>query len=172
MDYPALFDARINERVEKTVVQIGGGTANADKGWLNIDPVHGTGWGLRKAQEVPWMLADNSVDLILAAHVMEHIPAGEDRINVMNEAHRVLKLGGLFCIVVPLIANESAGLLYFPAIADPTHVSFWMMSSFSYFDGTNAPNAEYGIKRWKTNSWDTERYMWEGRWVGSPVKSR
>jgi SAM-dependent methyltransferase len=166
---PAAFAERLESK-NATVLEIGGGSANVEKGWMNIDPVHGQGHFKRPAQDVPWPLADSSVDLILAAHVMEHIPAGQPRIDVMNEAHRVLKPDGLFCIIVPLLCNENIGLTFFTAIADPTHVSFWVMSSFAYFDGTMKANAEYGIKQWKTSSFDTERFTWEGRWLASPVK--
>ena len=86
-----------------------------------------------------------SVDAIRASHVMEHIPAGADRIAVMNEAHRVLKPGGVFEIRVP---NCLSGTWH--AFADPTHVSFWCIPSFHYFDGRFAANADYGIKCWST----------------------
>ncbi|SOE67679.1 hypothetical protein SAMN05446589_3103 [Streptomyces sp. OV198] len=91
---------------------------------------------------------------------MEHIPAGQERIDVMNEAHRVLKPCGTFEIIVPLAST-------WRAIADPTHVSFWCMESFRYFDGLHGADADYGIKLWET----VELYVedgWEGHWLGKP----
>jgi predicted SAM-dependent methyltransferase len=124
-------------------IEIGGGTL-APPGWTNLDPVHGTDGWKRRAQDGPWPAADGSVDEILASHVMEHIPAAEPRIFVMNEAHRVLRPGGVFTVRVP---NAAQG---WHAYADPTHVSFWVLESFHYFDGLKAAHADYGIRPWTT----------------------
>lgn len=127
-----------------TSIEIGGGHL-VQAGWINLDSRNGQGEWRRLAQETPWPTADDSVDAIRAAHVMEHIPAGEPRIAVMNEAHRVLKAGGVFEIRVP---NCLSGTWH--AFADPTHVSFWCLESFHYFDGLFAANADYGIRPWTT----------------------
>lgn len=125
-------------------LEIGGGTL-APAGWENLDPVHGTGEWKRYAQSTPWPVEDGSVAMIRASHVMEHITAeNRIRILVMNEAHRVLMPGGVFEIRVP---NAAVG---WHAYADPTHVSFWVVESFHYFDGTKAAHADYGIRPWTT----------------------
>jgi hypothetical protein len=92
---------------------------------------------------------------------MEHIPAGQSRIDVMNESHRVLAPGAVFEIVVPFMVGT------WHAIADPTHVSFWCLESFHYFDGVFAANADYGIKMWTTLSLEVVN-GWEGHWKGTP----
>ena len=125
-------------------IEIGGGHL-VQAGWVNLDPVNGTGEWRRPAQEVPWPVADGGVEAIRAAHVLEHIPAGEPRLAVMNEAHRVLRPGGVFEVRVP---NALSGTWH--AFADPTHVSFWCVESFHYFDGLFAANADYGIRPWET----------------------
>ncbi len=125
-------------------LEIGGGTLSGS-GWTNLDSRNGHGEWLREAQSVPWPTGDGTVDTIRASHVMEHIPAGQPRIDVMNEAHRVLKHGGVFEIRVP---NALSGTWH--AFADPTHVSFWCLASFHYFDGSFAANADYGIRPWTT----------------------
>lgn len=156
-------------------IELGGGTIRIDPGCFNLDPVHGQGEWKRKAQDIPWPTGNNSIGNMRASHVMEHIPAGQDRIDVMNEAWRVLIPGGTFEIIVPfLIVPFSLGTAEFPgpmwtAIADPTHVSFWCVESFAYFDGKMEPDADYGIKKWHTESL-TIRNGWEGRWAGVPVK--
>lgn len=125
-------------------LEIGGGTL-VPAGWTNLDSRNGDGPWRREAQDVPWPTGDNTVDAMRASHVMEHIPAGQLRIDVMNEAHRVLKPGSVFEIRVP---NCLSGTWH--AWADPTHVSFWCLASFHYFDGSFAANADYGIKTWST----------------------
>lgn len=125
-------------------LELGGGYLTA-AGWVNLDPVHGIGEWQRPAQSVPWPTGDSTVDYMRASHVMEHIPAGAERLAVMNEAHRVLRTGAVFEIRVP---NALSGTWH--AFADPTHVSFWCLESFHYFDGSFAANADYGMKPWST----------------------
>lgn len=141
-------------------VDIGGGTIPAP-GYTNLDPVHGVGEFKRRIQDgIP--CGDGELDAARASHVMEHIPAGSadgERIWVMNEVWRALKPGGKFEIIVPLLVGT------WHAVADPTHVSFWVKESFHYFDGLFAANAAYGIHLWETESLDVMD-GWEGHWVG------
>jgi ubiquinone/menaquinone biosynthesis C-methylase UbiE len=143
-----------------TSIEIGGGTL-VQPGWTNLDSRNGHGEWARMAQDTPWPTGDNTVDAIRASHVMEHIPAGQDRIDVMNEAHRVLRPGGVFEIIVPLMVGT------WHAIADPTHISFWCKESFHYFDGLFAANADYGIRLWETLELEVVD-GWEGHWKGTP----
>lgn len=140
-------------------LEIGGGTIPARGFEIQLDPVHGVGEWKRYAQETPWPTGDNSIGAMRASHVMEHICAGADRLNVMNEAWRVLVPGGTFEIIVPLLVGT------WHAIADPTHVSFWVKESFHYFDGLFAANASYDLKLWQTVSLDVVD-GWEGHWLG------
>lgn len=140
-------------------VEIGGGTIPT-QGWTNLDPVHGFGEWKRYAEDTPWPTGDNTIGALRASHVLEHIHAGMDgRVRVMNEAHRVLVPGGTFEIIVPLLVGT------WHAVADPTHVSFWVKESFHYFDGLFAANAHYGISLWQTVSLDVVD-GWEGHWIG------
>lgn len=125
-------------------LEIGGGHI-VPAGWTNLDPGNGEGSWRRLAQDTPWPTGDRTVEAIRAAHVMEHIPAGGPRLAVMNEAHRVLRPGAVFEVRVP---NALSGTWH--AFADPTHVSFWCVESFHYFDGTKAAHADYGIRPWRT----------------------
>ncbi len=125
----------------KVNLEIGGGTKCRDK-WINIDPVHGIGKLKIEGQKTPWPIDADSVANIFASHVLEHIPAGAPRLAVMNECYRVLEPGGSLEIRVPCFPHPFA-------IADPTHVSFWVESSILYFTGDLAPDADYGIKKWQ-----------------------
>ena len=142
-------------------LEIGGGHI-VPAGWTNLDSRNGEGPWRRLAQDTPWPTADRTVEAIRAAHVMEHIPAGDARLAVMNEAHRVLRPGGVFEIRVP---NCLSGTWH--AWADPTHVSFWCVESFHYFDGHFAANADYGIRLWTTHELRVQGDN-EVMWKGSP----
>ena len=72
-------------------------------------------------------LKDNSVGVINASHVIEHL---KDPIKTMREIHRVLAHGGWAFIEVP--STEGNG-----AWCDPTHVSFWNEDSFPYYTNKN-----------------------------------
>lgn len=54
-------------------------------------------------------LSDLSVDLVIASHVLEHVP---DEIETLKEIFRVLKVGGAFIVLIPV--NER--------FEDPHHV--------------------------------------------------
>lgn len=142
-------------------IDIGGGT-DPIGGYVNLDPVHGEGKWKRRIQDgIP--VEDNSVDAIRASHVLEHVPAGQERIDVFNEVHRVLVPGGTFQVILPMVTGT------WHAFADPTHVSFWVPESFHYFDGRIAANASYGILPWRTLH-EAINHGWEGNWLGMPVK--
>jgi len=125
-------------------IEIGGGLKPALVGddVVQLDPVHGKGPWRRPAQVRPWPTSDESAELVYASHVLEHIPAGKPRIDVFNEAHRVLTAGGVFHIIVPRFPHWTA-------VADPTHVSFFVRESFDYFTGDYGADADYGMKRWQ-----------------------
>jgi O-antigen biosynthesis protein len=76
-------------------------------------------------------LPDNSVGVINASHVLEHL---KDPYKSMKEIHRVLCHGGWAFIEVP--STDGRG-----AFQDPTHVSFWNENSFTYY--TEAGRAAY-----------------------------
>lgn len=76
-------------------------------------------------------LEDNSVGVINASHVLEHL---REPIKAMREIHRVLAHGGWAFIEVP--STDGRG-----AWQDPTHVSFWNENSFHYY--TRKTQAQY-----------------------------
>lgn len=75
-----------------------------------------------------WPFAENSVDIIVANEVFEHVhhfqPGNLGKIHCMNEAWRVLKPGGTLSFTVPSFflvdGRGNPG-----AIADPTHCTMW-----------------------------------------------
>ena len=116
-------------------------------GFVNVDIVAGPGVNEVADLSMPWPWPDNSVQLVRAWDIIEHLP---DKIRTMNEMYRVLAPGGRAEIAVP--TTDGTG-----AFQDPTHVSFWNRRSFLYYEAGN-PYRErfansYGIKaRFRTVS--------------------
>jgi len=76
-------------------------------------------------------------------HVLEHIPR-EFLVQTVNECHRVAELQGELEIEVPIFPSDDA-------MADPTHVSFFVPRTFDYFvdgSGHDEHRRLYGIERW------------------------
>lgn len=94
-------------------------------GFINVDLMDGEGVDtVADLRRKHWPWPDSSVDEAVAFDVFEHLP---DRIQTMNELHRILKAGGRATIEVPS-ASKGAGQWQ-----DPTHVSPWTMNGFQYF---------------------------------------
>jgi O-antigen biosynthesis protein len=93
-------------------------------------------------------LPDNSVGVLNASHVLEHL---RDPVKSMREIHRVLAHGGWAMIEVP--STDGRG-----AFQDPTHVSFWNEHSFWYY--TNKQKADFirnydiRFQTYRLNTWE------------------
>jgi SAM-dependent methyltransferase len=92
-------------------------------GFIGVDiaPCPGVDIVADLSQRFPF--ADNSVDVVRAHDVIEHL---EHRIHTMNEIWRICKPNALVDIRVP--STDGRG-----AFQDPTHVSFWNINSFNYY---------------------------------------
>ena len=127
------------------ILDLGGGAQPYPKS-INID--------IRKLPEVdivhdltkfPWPLPKESVDTIYAQHFLEHITRENGTfLRLMDEAWRILKVGGQFGIVVPY------GMSYY-YYQDPTHVNPLVEATFYYFDPKNETKLWdiYKPKPWK-----------------------
>ena len=96
------------------------------QGYLNVDlvrplPITAPFEEADLAQLWPWK--DNSVEEIIADDIIEHLT---NKIQTMNEIHRVLVPGGKARIFVPTTDGRGAW-------QDPTHVSYWNRNSFFYY---------------------------------------
>jgi len=163
------------------MVELGGGTKPHPRADVVIDWVHpvnsppqdaaATPWrmtGRTSSETVDWermivnqltvhsVISAGSADEVYASHFLEHIPKGQPLIRVMNEAHRILRPGGTFTIILPLIGYTDAfgeGVIVNKpgAWADPTHVShWWFPESIMYFSDQHQDlDADYGILPWE-----------------------
>jgi glycosyltransferase involved in cell wall biosynthesis len=126
-------------------VDIGGGLFPRE-GYMTIDQ-EGADINCDLNNGIP--LEDNSVGVLNASHVIEHL---KDPIKTMGEIHRVLAHGGWAFIEVP--STEGNG-----AWSDPTHVSFWNEDSFPYYTNQNKAqfirnkDIRFSSMRLETNWW-------------------
>jgi SAM-dependent methyltransferase len=97
-------------------------------------------------------LEDNSVGVLNASHIIEHL---YDKTKIISEIYRVLAPGGWAFIEVP--STDGRG-----AFQDPTHVSYWNENSFLYYtdaylanfiDNTTIRFQEYRRETHFPNEW-------------------
>jgi hypothetical protein len=107
----------------------------------------------------PWPFADETFVHVRAHHILEHI----DRaylIATMNEIHRILAPRGMADIEVPVFP-------FWTAIADPTHISFFVPQTFAYFCTIDsytaamrgAPAMDYAVHRrlYRIDQWEMRK---------------
>ena len=72
----------------------------------------------------PYPFDNDSIDEIYLDNVLEHL---DKPMRVMEELHRITKLGGKIKIIVPYFRSAWAFI-------DPTHKHFFTVDSFAYYD--------------------------------------
>jgi hypothetical protein len=106
-------------------INLGAGTSRFE-GFLNVDydAKSNPDYCFNIEEEV-WPFKDNSVDEVIAHHVLEHL--GEGYFHVMKELYRVCKHGAMIDIRVPHHRHDTFA-------ADPTHrrpitaMGMWLFS--------------------------------------------
>lgn len=81
----------------------------------------------------PYPFESNSIDQVYLDNVLEHL---ESPISVMEEIYRITKLGGSVKVIVPYFRSRWAFI-------DPTHLTFYTVNSFAYYDPSNPICARY-----------------------------
>lgn len=134
-------------------VQLGGGE-NCPHGFINIDIRPGPGVDIvHDLEEFPWPLPDESVDLIVASHLVEHInPHKGVFLRFMDEAWRISKPGAQFMISTPFAGSYG----YFQ---DPTHVNPCNDATFWYFDPIKMSGHLYNV--YKPKPWKVQAEAWD-----------
>ena len=83
----------------------------------NADVIH-------DLNKFPYPFDDCSIDLIFMDNILEHL---KNPVKVMEEIYRILKPGAKVIIIVPYFRSVWAFI-------DPTHVTFYTVNSFAYYD--------------------------------------
>ena len=122
-DYAEIYDDVHIPNPHGLKVQLGCGNCYI-KGWLNTDKSPLVKRDMFVDLEKPLPFKDNSVDEIIANHVLEHI---NNFIPLVKEMHRICKRGAKIYIRVPFYAGWGQW-------NDPTHVRFFSLYTFDYFN--------------------------------------
>jgi glycosyltransferase involved in cell wall biosynthesis len=133
-------------------IDLGGGIDKKD-GYTSVDL---KGSDIIADLERPFPFKDNSVGVIRAYDVLEHL---KDSIHTMKEIYRVLASDGWLFAKVP--STDGRG-----AFQDPTHKSYWNENSFLYY--TNYKWARYidvPVRFQKTRLYTTEKNANQVSWV-------
>lgn len=125
------------------------------KGFINVDMVEKPGidvvWDL---EEFPWPFPDNCADLLIASQLVEHInPHKGVFIQFMDEAWRILKVGGQFMISTPYGSSDAY-------VQDPTHCNPCNQLTWSYFDPMDDMTGGNLYKNYKPNPWKIIENSW------------
>ncbi len=102
---------------------------------------------------VLWPFEDNSIDLIFAHNVLEHI---DNIVDFLNEVWRIGRNGSRAVIAVPYFRSIDAFI-------DPTHKHFFTASSLDYFLNKKSSLADYG--------YTDNKFEKMGFWYGWPQDS-
>ena len=108
------------------------------EGYVNIDSSKDVKpdkvWNLEK---IPLPFKANSIDEVLAYHVLEHV---QNFIPLMNDLWRICKKNSLIKIKVPFYSSWGQ-------FNDPTHVRFFTPFTFDYFCKFGVYSHEVGAKK-------------------------
>lgn len=108
--------------------------ASKKTGFLGVDSLQLEGVDVVHNLTVyPYPFEDNSVDEIWMDNVLEHLP---NPLRVVEELHRICKNGAKVNIGVPYFRS------FYSAI-DPTHVNFFGVWWFKYFDPSHPFHHKY-----------------------------
>jgi SAM-dependent methyltransferase len=100
----------------------------------------------------PWPIIDNSADIILAFHFLEHT---DDLVKIFEEIYRIAKPAAHVIVEIPYFRSPGA-------FQDPTHKHYFTTRTIQYFC------------RDKTDYFGQANFNFKhiGTWIGWPAKSR
>lgn len=96
---------RLNEMHKPLYINLGSGQRPFQKPWVNVDCQ--AKWNpdiIADGGDLKAHFADNTADMIVLHHVLEHFGCGEAD-GMLKECHRILKPGGSLIVTVPDVAE-------------------------------------------------------------------
>lgn len=111
------------------------------EGWVNCDSADLPGVDrVFDLESPPYPFEDNSVDMIEAIHVFEHIRGD---LAMMEELHRIAKPGAALTLLVPYGSSDTT-------FEDPTHVKVLFLNTWGYYGQPFYHRTDYGYRGdWK-----------------------
>jgi len=123
-------EVKVGQPIRPRVLDVGCGSRKTS-GAVGMDILPGPATDVVADLSVRWPFPDNSFDMIIARHVLEHVP---DVVHVLDEAWRVLTPHGRVVVYGPHFS--SAHLVW----SDPTHRRGLSIGMFHHFlPGTGHP---------------------------------
>lgn len=130
--YDDLLRLHAGENVDGLRLNLGCGT-DVLEGWVNLDIADLPGVDIvHELGDGPLPLADNSVSVISARDILEHV----DLIPVMSELCRVLQPGGVLLISTVHFSSRDF-------FVDPTHVRAFSARTFRFFASEGGSDRDY-----------------------------
>lgn len=118
-------------------VDLGCGTVKRE-GFVGVDRLPLPGVDIvHDLENVNYPFKDNEVDELWMDQVLEHL---RNPVRVVEEIYRICKHGALIHVGVPYFRS-----MY--AVIDPTHVNFFGVSWFSYFDPKHPFYTRYAMSK-------------------------
>jgi len=129
---------------------------NKQPGFIGVDYDKCPGVDIvHNLEEYPWPLPDECANFLLASHLVEHInPHGGNFIRFMDEAWRVLKVGGIFLMAYPYAGS-------FGYWQDPTHCNGINEATWAYFDPLEPNSGGMLYQIYKPKPWKIDKSVWE-----------
>ncbi len=120
-------------------LNLGSGQRPFGKGWTNVDTQER--WKpdiVADASNLP-MFADDSVDIVVLHHVLEHFGCGEG-VGVLRECYRILKPGGSLLVFVPDMAALAVAFM-----AGRITTQIYLTNVYGAYMGDEADRHKWGF---------------------------
>lgn len=133
-------------------LDLGCGNAKRD-GFTGVDSLSLPGVDIvHNLAKYPYPFSDNSVEEVWLDNVLEHLP---NPMLVIEEIYRICKKDAVVNVAVPYFRS-------FYATIDPTHVNFFGLNWFNYFDPAHPFHKKY---QYSKASFKVEKILFDREWI-------